>query len=309
MAKAARKTLDENGNIVELSGEVPVSENLGFINTTESIEAPKKKKEPKEYIFQLIDRFYTTTSNYPRPPYPETYFIKNTDIIYDEATGTERNIRYLEGVSTIYEDEQEHLSDFKKKQRPEIKFINGILAVQSNRTSLIKFLLLSNMNDGNKNTISGTRKIYRLLDFQAQEETAINKAEARMEAMKTAMEAPIETMIPHAQYLGVKFKNSYGEERGDKAIRVDYLDFADKNPDTFMKTYNNPLVKVEYAIRKAVSLGLINLDTIKGQAIWGDTKKFIAQIPDRKDAVKYLSEFSLTDSGKEFYAQLKSITA
>lgn len=299
MAKAARKALDENGNLVEL----PQS------TEQETVEIPKKKKEPKEYIFQLIDRFYTTTSNYPRPPYPETYFIKNTDVIYDEETGTERNIRYLEGVTTIYEDEQEHLSDFKKRQRPEIKFINGILSVQANRTSLIKFLLLSNMNEGNKNPIHGTRKIYRLLDFEAQEEQAINKAETRMEAMKMAMEAPIETMIPHAQYLGVRFKNSFGEDRGDKAIRVDYLDFADKNPEAFMKSYNNPLVKVEYAIRKAVALGLINLDSVKGQAIWGDTKKFIAQIPDSKDPIKHLSEFSLTEDGKDFYSQLKSMTA
>lgn len=299
MAKAARKALDENGNLVEL----PQS------TEQETVEIPKKKKEPKEYIFQLIDRFYTTTSNYPRPPYPETYFIKNTDVIYDEEAGTERNIRYLEGVSTIYEDEQEHLSEFKKKQRPEIKFINGVLRVQSNRTSLLKFLLLSNMNEGNKNPIHGTRKIYKMLDFEAQEEQAINKAETRMEAMKMAMEAPIETMIPHAQYLGVRFKNSFGEDRGDKAIRVDYLDFADKNPEAFLKSYNNPLVKIEYGIRKAIALDLINLHSVKGQAIWGDTKKFIAQIPDRKDPVKHLSEFALSDAGRDFYSQLKSMTA
>jgi hypothetical protein len=297
MAKAARKALDENGNIVELAQE------------QEIVEVPKKKKEPKEYIFQLIDKFYTSTSNYPRPPYPETYFIKNTDVIYDEEAGTERNIRYLEGVSSIYEDEQEHLSEFKKRQRPEIKFINGILRVQSNRTSLLRFLLLSNMNEGNKNPIHGTRKIYRVLDFEAQEQTAISNAETRMEAMKMAMDAPVETMIPHAQYLGVRFKNSYGEERGDKAIRVDYLDFADKNPDAFLKSYNNPLVKIEFAIRKAIALDLINLHSVKGQAIWGDTKKFISQIPDRKDPVKHLSEYALSDAGRDFYSQLKSMTA
>ena len=299
MSKGTRKVLDENGNLLEITQK---SEEY-------VVEPKKKKKEPREYIFQLIDKFYNTTSNYQRPPYPETYFIKNTDVIYDSETGTERNIRYLEGVTTIYEDEQEHLSDFKKRQRPEIKFINGVLTVQANRTSLIKFLLLSNMNEGNNNPIQGTRKIYRLLDFEAQEEQAISKAETRMDAMKMAMEAPIETMIPHAQYLGVNFKNSYGEDRGDKAIRVDYLDFADKNPDTFLKTYNNPLVKIEYSIRKAVSLGLINLDSVKGQAIWGDTKKFIAQIPDMKEPIKHLSEFALTEPGKEFYAQLKSIAA
>lgn len=303
MAKSVKKSLDENGNLVESISRVDDTPEVAEIK----IDVVKKKKEPKEYIFQLVDKFYTTVSNYPRPPYPETYFIRNTDVIFDEETQTERNIRYLEGVSTIFEDEQEHLSDFKKRQRPEIKFINGVLVVPSNRTSLVKFLLSSNMNEGNKNPIPGTRRVYRLLDFEAQEEQAINKAETRMEAMKLAMEAPVENMIPHAQYLGVRFKNQYGEDRGDKAIRVDYLDFADKNPDLFIKTYNNPLVKVEYIIRKAMSVNLIDLETSKGQAIWGDTKKFIAQIPDRVEPVKYLSELCLTEKGKDFYSQLKTI--
>jgi len=303
MAKSAKKLIDENGNIIDVVTQVDEIPEVKDIK----IEQISKKVEPKEYIFQLVDKFYTTTSNFPRPPYPETYFVRNTDVIFDEETQTERNIRYLEGVSTIFEDEQEHLSDFKKRQRPEIKFISGVLVVPSNRTSLVKFLLSSNMNEGNKNKIPGTRVVYRLLDFQAQEEQAINKAETRMNAMKLAMEAPIENMIPHAQYLGVRFKNQYGEDRGDKAIRVDYLDFADKNPDLFIKTYNNPLVKVEYLIRKAMSVNLIDVETSKGQAIWGDTKKFIAQIPDRVDSVKYLSEFCLTEKGKDFYSQLKSI--
>jgi hypothetical protein len=303
MAKSSKKLIDENGNIVDHITAVDEIPEVSDIK----IESIKKKAEPKEYIFQLVDKFYTTTSNYPRPPYPETYFVRNTDIIFDEETQTERNIRYLEGVSTIFEDEQEHLSDFKKKQRPEIKFINGVLVVSSNRTSLVKFLLSSNMNEGTKNKIAGTRVVYRLLDFEAQEEQAINKAENRMTAMKLAMDAPVENMIPHAQYLGVRFKNQYGDDRGEKAIRVDYLDFADKTPDLFIKTYNNPLVKVEYLIRKAMSVNLIDTESSKGQAIWGDTKKFIAQIPDRADVVKYLSEFCLTEKGKDFYNQLKTI--
>lgn len=303
MAKATRKTLDENGNLVDIvSGPEEINEVLDI-----KIDTPKKKKEPKEYIFQLIDKFYTTTSNIPRPPYPETYMVKNTDVIFDQETGMERNIRYLEGVGTIFEDEQEHLSDFKKRQRPDIKFINGTLVVPSNRTSLVKFLMISNMNEGNKNTIAGTRHVYRLLDFEAQENQAISKAETRMDAMKLAMSAPIENMIPHAQFLGVRFKNQYGEDRGDKAIRVDYLDFADKNPEAFIKSYNNPLVKVEYIIRKGVNVSLIDLDSSKGQAIWGDSKKFIVQIPDNQNAIKFLSEFCLTEKGKDFYAQLKTM--
>lgn len=303
MAKATRKILDEHGNLVDAQVPVDIVSEVADIN----IVIPKKKKEPKEYIFQLVDKFYTSTSNYNRPPYPETYMVKNTDIIFDEETGMERNIRYLEGVGTIFEDEQEHLSDFKKRQRPDIKFINGVMVVPANRTSLVKFLTISNMNESNKNTIAGTRHIYRLLDFEAQEEQAITKAETRMDAMKLAMSAPVENMIPHAQFLGVRFRNQYNEERGEKAIRVDYLDFADKNPDAFIKSYNNPLVKVEYIIRKGVGVSLIDLDSSKGQAIWGDSKKFIVQIPDNVEAVKFLSEFCLTEKGKDFYAQLKTM--
>lgn len=116
MAKAARKTLDENGNLVDIATpEVEIQEVADI-----KIDEPKKKVEPKEYIFQLTQKFYMSNAN--RPPYPENFFLRNTDIIYDEESGTERNIRYLEGVNTIFEDEQEHLSDAKKNQRPQIRF-------------------------------------------------------------------------------------------------------------------------------------------------------------------------------------------
>jgi hypothetical protein len=121
------------------------------------------------------------------------------------------------------------------------------------------------------------------------------------------MEAPVEVFIPHAKFLGIKFINGYGVERSERAIRVDYLSYAEKNPETFIKTYNNPLVKVQYLVSKAMQVGMIDLSTMKGQAVWGDTKKFIAQIPDNKDTLTFLSEFSLTEKGKEFYAQLKTL--
>ena len=304
MAKAARKTLDENGNIIELSGNVPVEDGVSFLNT---IQEPVKKveREIKEYIFQLVNKVYHSAPN--RPPYPENVFIRNTDVIYDEETGTERNIRYLEGVSTIFEDEQEHLSDTKKKQKPEIRFVRGVLRVPSNKTSLVKFLMSSNMYNGKKKRMDHILPLYTLLNFEEQEQQAVNAAEVRMSAMKMAMEAPVEIMIPHAQFLGIRLKNQYSEDRSDKGVRVDYLDFADKNPDTFIKTYNNPLVKVQYTLKKAINIGMIDLMTSRGQAIWGDTKKFIAQIPDKQDPVKFLSEFCLTEKGKDFYQQLKTI--
>lgn len=300
MAKVTKKTIDENGNLVDAVSTVEEHSLVSDI----VLESPKKKKAPTEYVFQLTGKFY---SNSIYSQYPENYLLKNTDIIYDEHTGTERNIRYLEGVSTIWEEEQNHLSDAKKNQRPDIRFVKGFLRVPSNKPSLYEFLTNSNMFDKKTNRMSGSRAIYTMLDFEAQEEKEIVKTERRMEAMKIAMDSPDEVMIPHAKYLGVKFVNSYGVERSNRAIKMDYIGVADRNPETFIKTYNNPLVKVQYLVSKAIQTNIIDISSMKGQASWGDTKKFIAQIPDNKDALTFLSEYSLTEKGKDFYAQLKTL--
>ena len=303
MPKFTKKTIDQEGNIVEV--EKAVEENAEVKDIKVDLPSKPVKKQPKEYVFQLIGRFYTNTPG--KLPYPENFMIKNTDIIFDEESGTERNIRYLEGVSTIYEDEQDHLSESKQRQRPDIRFVNGFLKVPSTKTSLIEFLTKSNMFDKKQNRMSGPAPIYTMLDFEAQEEKEVERTERRMDAMKMAMEAPEEIMIPHAKYLGIKFINTHGVERTTRAIRVDYLNYADKNHETFIKTYNNPIVKVEYLISKAVKVGMIDIGAIKGQAVWGDTKKFITQIPDGKESISYLSEFALTEKGKDFYSQVKAL--
>jgi len=299
MAKATRKTIDDNGNIVEVSPKIEETSEVSDIK----ISIPKKR-EPTEYIFQLTQKYYTNSPS--RAPFPENFLLRNTDVIFDEETGTERNIRYIEGVSTIYEDEQEHLSEQKKRQRPDIRFSNGFLRVPANKPSLVKFLTSSNMYDKKKNRMDGTLPIYTMLNFEEQEQKAVDAAEIRMSAMKIAMDAAEEVMVPHAVFLGIRMKNQYGEDRSDKGIRVDYLNFADKNPDAFIKSYNNPIVKVQFILKKAINLGLIDLTSNKGQALWGDTKKFIAQIPDKSEPIKFLSEFCLTEKGKDFYQQLKT---
>jgi len=301
MSKTTKKqTIDANGDIVDVVDSSNQIEEVADIK----VEAPKRQvKKPEFYVFQLTQKFYVTSPG--KLPYPENWLVKNADIIYDEETGTERNIRYLEGVSTIWEDEQEHLSEQKKRSRPDIRFVNGYLRVPANKPSLLEFLMKSNMNESNKNRMAGTKSLYKLLDFQAEEEKNLEKAETRMQAMKIAMEAPLDMMIPHAKYLGIKFTNNQNVERGDKAIRFDYLDVADKKPDMFIKTYNNPLVKIQYIVQKAAASGLIDTSSVKGQAIWGDSKSFIAQIPDGKAPIEFLSEFCLTEKGKEFYSQIK----
>jgi hypothetical protein len=303
MAKAKKQTIDADGNIVDVE-----------VSTPESIEAsifvpeePKKKpKQVQYYEFELVEKFQVNTVN-QKFPFPENYMIKNTDLIYDPETKSERNIRYLEGVNTIWVDEQEHLSEQKQKQRPEIRFVNGRFRVPFQKTALVDFLFKTNMNKANPNRLAENRAIFTLIDNEAIDKKNFEKLENEMNATEVAKTAAYEIMLPHAQYLGVVVKDSNNDLLSERALRIKYYDVAKRMPDVFLKSYNNPIILAKFVIDRAIEAGLINLTQVKGQAIWSDTKAFIAQIPDGKKPAEFLAEFCLTEKGRDFYLEIKSL--
>ena len=303
MAKAKKQTIDAEGNIVDV--EIASKEaNEASMFIPELIE--KKKKQAPWYEFELVEKFQVNTVN-AKFPFPENYIIKNTDVIYDPETKSERNIRYLEGVGTIWVDEQEHLSEHKQKQRPEIRFVNGRLRVPTQKTALIDFLFKSNMNKANTNRLPESRAIYTLIDNQAIEDKNFKSLENEMNATELAKTTAYEIMLPHAKYLGVNVIDDNREYVSERSLRIKYYDAAKRLPDLFLKSYNNPLILAKFVIDRAIEAGLINLSQIKGQAIWSDTKTFIAQIPDGKQATEFLAEFCLTEKGRDFYLEIKSL--
>lgn len=303
MAKAKKQTIDADGNIVDVEVTTPES-------TEASIFVPEEpKKKPKQvqyYEFELVEKFQVNTVN-QRFPFPENYMIKNTDVIYDPETKSERNIRYLEGVNTIWVDEQEHLSEQKQKQRPEIRFVNGRLRVPFQKTALVDFLFKTNMNKANPNRLPDNRAIFTLIDNEAIDRKNFEKLENEMNATEVAKTTAYEIMLPHAQYLGVAVKDSNNDFLSERALRIKYYDVAKRMPDVFLKSFNNPIILAKFVIDRAIEAGLINLTQVKGQAIWSDTKAFIAQIPDGKKPAEFLAEFCLTEKGRDFYLEIKSL--
>lgn len=303
MAKAKKQTIDADGNIVDVEVSTPESTEASIFIP----EEPKKKpKQVQYYEFELVEKFQVNTVN-QRFPFPENYMIKNTDVIYDPVTNSERNIRYLEGVNTIWVDEQEHLSEQKQKQRPEIRFVNGRLRVPFQKTALIEFLFKTNMNKANPHRLPENRAIFTLIDNEAIDKKNFEKLENEMNATETAKTTPYEIMLPHAQYLGVAVKDQNNDYLSERSLRIKYYDVAKRMPDVFLKSYSNPIILAKFVIDRAVEAGLINLGLVKGQAIWSDTKAFIAQIPDSKNPVEFLSEFCLTEKGRDFYLEIKSL--
>jgi hypothetical protein len=301
MAKAKKQTIDADGNIVEVEVTTEQSQEAAtFIP-----EPVKKKKEKQWYEYELTEKHFVPGNT--RPPFPENYLMRNTDVVFDHITGTEREIRYLEGVNTIWVDEQDKLSDFKKRQRPEIRFVWGRMRVPAQKTALVHFLEVTNMNKGNKHRLPESRAIFRLIDEEAVEQANYKKFESEMNATELAKTAPYDIMLPHAKYLGINIKDKEGNFISEIALRPLYYNMANKMAELFLKTYSNPTVLSKFIVDRAVEKSLVNLTHIKGQAVWSETKTFICQIPDGKKPAEFLAEYCLTEKGRDFYIELKSM--
>lgn len=303
MAKAKNQTIDADGNIVEV--EIPTEQSKEAV--TFIPEPVKKKKEKQWYEYELVEKFQVNTTGTNKPPFPENYLIKNTDVVFDHISGTEREVRYLEGVNTIWVDEQTNLTENKTRQRPEIRFVYGRLRVPVQKTALRHFLEVTNMNKGNKHRLPESRAIFKMIDEEAIEMANYKKFEAEMNATELAKTAPYDIMLPHAKFLGVNVKDKEGNFISELALRPLYYNIANRMADMFIKTYNNPSVLSKFIIDRAVENNIISLGHVKGQAVWAESKAFIAQIPDNKKPAEFLAEFCLTEKGRDFYVEIKSM--
>lgn len=303
MAKAKNQTIDADGNIVEV--EIPTEQSKEA--ATFIPEPVKKKKEKQWYEYELVEKFQVNTTGTNKPPFPENYLIKNTDVVFDHISGTEREVRYLEGVNTIWVDEQTNLTENKTRQRPEIRFVYGRLRVPVQKTALRHFLEVTNMNKGNKHRLPESRAIFKMIDEEAIEMANYKKFEAEMNATELAKTAPYDIMLPHAKFLGVNVKDKEGNFISELALRPLYYNIANRMADMFIKTYNNPSVLSKFIIDRAVENNIISLGHVKGQAVWAESKSFIAQIPDNKKPAEFLAEFCLTEKGRDFYVEIKSM--
>lgn len=276
--------------------------------------AKTKKRTPDMYIFRLVEehpKMYEGASIFP-----PRFVIPNTDtIIYNYGTDDEpefapRQIRFIDGFSTIFVDEQEANGPVDDKivsnQRNVITFENGHLMIQSWNKPLYDFLMLSNRCEQNKNKARQVKNIYRLLDFGNTDADVVEIGKKKDLAYDMARNASIEDMIPHAKFLGIPFVHpATGEERDYDAIREDYKSKALANPENFLLFANNPRIKALYVVEQALNRGLITTELVKGQLHWAGSKQLIGVIETDKKPQEAIVDFSLTEEGSSFMKTLK----
>lgn len=276
----------------------------GEIQETEVVEKPKRKTHTDSYIFEMVGQFAKDPEN-GTIRYPGLT-LRSSALVYDEVTNTNRAARVIRGHHSIWVDEQKDIDQkYADRNKPNLTFSNGQLVVPAGDKNTIKFLQLCSDFEGCKKPTENRKIRFKLINTEAEESQRLEGKKKIKDAYDKAWGAPMEELIPHAKFLGISMTNSKGLEKTEDALRADYVDKAQAQPELFLRTFNNPKVKMYGLVKKAFETDMIVF--VDGQAIWNDTKTVICQVPHGKNAPEYLSELMLTKEGMELKSRLENI--
>jgi hypothetical protein len=285
---------------------------MAEVQVKKQAEAPQRAKsetvfkrsevpQEKKYIFRLLEpRRYKT--------------LPKTNLVYDENTNRQRHIRLIDGVDTFWKDEQDERkidNNIASSQAWLPEFHESFLVLTSPiDDQKIEYLMLLDAYDRKKVRLNSSKPpIFTLENYDGKEQDEFAFMKSQKQAIDLAWKAiedESDAYLAHAKYLGVSFKDGYGNDRLPSSIQKDYVGVATSNPALFIKTYSSPVVKIQYMVTKAIELGIVDAGNhVKGQAHWGDSKAFITTLDVSKTPIEDLANFANTDQGTEFLAALK----
>ena len=252
-----------------------------------------KKKNTKPSIYQLVhnggkDKRGATI-------YPVVYMIKAEDIVYDPDKDINRKIRYIPGEASIYEDEQKE----DAKVKSPITFSNGLLFVDRTNPTLKKYLDLCNLNQSNPNRNTSTRAAFKMLTPEVDAQKKLEKSMAELDAVRIALEMPLDKMIGYAKVLGVNVNKSTDE------IRYDMKVLAEKDPKKFIEGMDDPMTEIKETLMRASQNQIIALAGNKVTWIQGDKKPVITHVPLGVTSIDHMAQYCMSEKGQSTLEHIK----
>lgn len=238
--------------------------------------------------------------------------------VEDKSKPVYDTIRVLKGVYTIWESEQKDIRMDAKaisKARRSIKFEwmgrDSVARVATEDALALQALRLISFNTEVPGSNKGSRFAYFEIDTNKQAEIEAKKRQDRRKAVRLAEEQKdIEKIKKHCNYLRIRLFDDYGTLKVEKALRTEYEDYADLNPDKFLVSVGTKEVEIAYLISRAIAEAKIDTSTHAGSAYWA-TGGFICKIPGNQKAFDYLLEYAMNPinvEGKAFREQLENIS-
>lgn len=234
--------------------------------------------------------------------------------VIDPATKMPRRARLIRGATSIWMDEQkqfDQIAGYVGKNQLSLVFQRGRLSVGVNDKLMNEFIDVSGRNLDNplRDTQKVMKEYFYEWNTESQAKNLMEIEELEFKAVGIAHTADINSLIPHAQYLGVDFIDSTsGHPLDEQGIRRAYVQKAKANPKNFLDSINSPVVQTSHKVRKALANGDIDLGRQPHTAYWKNGG-FITVIPQGREAVAYLTEFAQIqgEPNNQFVFQLNAL--
>ena len=216
----------------------------------------------------------------------------------------------LTGTQTIWQSELGDIikdKDFIRANKRMITFEGRVLRVPSYDTLMIEFLENSPHYMGNPNNKTISKTPFYKWDPVAQQKAAMAKEMLGVQMVVEANKQPLEKMRRHAFYLGIPMNDEMGIPKTEDGIRLDYMRYANSNPEQFRNSLGSKEVDVKYLVRRAILDAKIDIGSGHGRMAWAKTGGYICSVPQGMEATAYMTELALStsDEGKAFLEQLQ----
>tara|TARA_R110002012_G_scaffold145441_1_gene303757 strand:+ start:7699 stop:8643 length:945 start_codon:yes stop_codon:yes gene_type:complete len=257
-----------------------------------NLNKPKRKIQKKDSVYQLLK---SSKDKRGRVVYPVIYMLKAEDVVYDSEKDVNRKIRYIPGEASVYEDEQKKESKVKSP----ITFNNGFLAVGRQNPTLKKFLDHCNANNNNPNRFNTSSPVFKMVDNESDAKKKIEKSMKVLDAIRLALEMPLDKLVGYARTMGVNVNKSTDE------IRYDMKVLAEKDPASFITGMDDPKTEIKQVLYKAKEYGIIDMN--KSNVVWvkGNQRPVITHVPLGVEPMDHMTEYCMAGAGETVLDHIK----
>ena len=257
--------------------------------------------ETRYHIFKLVDTKKKGGT-----------YIPNIDDVINPETGKEERMRLLSGVQSIWIKDQKNVEpDYIKQNAKSLAFPRGAkcLRIPDWDTTSLEFARLCRHNIGNPNRKTGSKFEFFEYDPAKQAREALEKESLEIDMAIIARELDEVTLKKYASFLKITMHDELGEMKTIDSLRKELMLYAKRNPVEFRDLVNNKSKEVEinYLIKKAILSAKIDVSSQPGRVFWSNGGGLIGVIPQKRQALDYLTELALTNTeeGRQFQNQLK----
>lgn len=275
----------------------------------------------KKYMFELavhnLEREFPIVDMRSKRPIPHNNFSPYRNIVLSSQivwNGSRRMIRYYDGCTSIFSDEQpkeKETIDQLIKQTKRRSFVEGKFGCYGDEKMLLLYLNICSWNAESEFRTRTADMVFIPSNKDKQALVESSKLDQQEEALRLAKEASETKMLIHANYLGIpSIDFDSGNDLTPKEIRTAYRKRALTDSENFIESFGNNKIEIKYYIDKALQTGLIHNKFNPNKASWSKSNTEICDISGLKSneaIAEKLFEFSNLEEGEEFSVQLKAL--